>query len=172
MNLLTSEKHQCVAAAFAMAMGCTMEQVFERLGHNGLDTIVEDMKEPNCYRSFHPQEFIDLLLDDGYACTMIELDPCLRHGDQVVNHAHLLGHDRFFLSMHYGPGVIFGTVGDKKNGIGHAVAWDAETAKIYDPRGYTYSWHKDQDFYPRQFFLIQKVEVTCMTQFTKPDKVS
>jgi hypothetical protein len=174
MKLIKSEQHQCVAAAFAMAMDTTMDDLFEKLGHNGLEQIIDEdaPPPPACYRSFHPQEFTDILLDEGYALTMIELDPCLKHGPLLINHAALLGHDRFFLSLHYGSGVLFGTVGDKAKGTGHAVAWDVETKKIFDPRGYTYVWNKDQDFHPRQFFLIQKVEETCMMKFTTPDKAS
>ena len=174
MKLIKSDQHQCVAAAYAMVMDKTMDELFERLGHNGLERILDDdaPPPPACYRSFHPQEFVDILLDDGYACTMIELDPCLRHGNQLVNHAALLGHDRFFLSLHYGSGVLFGTVGDKTNGSGHAVAWDVETKKIFDPRGYTYQWNAEQDFHPRQFFLIQKVEEPCMMKSTQHEGAS
>lgn len=155
MKLIKTDQYQCVAAAFAMAMGTTMEDIFEKLGHNGKEQILDDIPTPACYRSFHPQEFVDLLLLDGYSLTMIELDPCLKHGDSIVSHGALLGEDRFFLSLAYGDGVIFGTVGAGK---GHAVTWNSQEQKIYDPRGYTLRWNKDQDFQPRQFFLIQKVE--------------
>lgn len=155
MKLIKNVDYQCVAASFAMVMDITIEEVFELLGHNGLDTIVNDIPEPACYRGFHPQEFVDLMLGEGYAMTMIELDPCLKHGPHVVSHGALLGTDRFYESLAFGDGVIFGTVGEGK---GHAVAWNSKELKIYDPRGYTFPWNKDQDFHPRQFFLIQKVE--------------
>lgn len=159
MKLIKSNEFQCVVASFAMAMDTTIEELIKKLGHNGLEMILDEdaPPPPACYRSFHPQEFIDVLLEDNYAVTMIELDPCLKHGSILVNHGALLGQDRFFLSLLYGNGVIFGTVGDKTDGKGHAVAWDRKTSELFDPRGYTYKWHKDQDFYPRQFFLIQKI---------------
>jgi len=154
MELITTTKNQCVLASFAMVMQTTMDHLGGRLGHDGLDRVLDDTAEPHCFRSFHPQEFIDLLMKDGFAVTMVELYPCLNHGGQLVNHAEFLGEDRFFQSLLYGDGVIFGTT----KSMGHAVAWNREEARIYDPRGYKYEWNKEQDFVPRQFFLIQKVE--------------
>lgn len=166
MELIKSEQHQCVVAAFAMVMGMTMDSLIERLGHDGLERVLKDAPEPFCFRSFHPQEFVDVLLKTGFATTMIELHPLLKHGDVAVNHAAMLGEDRFFEALLYGDGVIFGTT---NNGIGHAVAWDGFERKIYDSRGYSYEWNSEQDFYPRQFFLIQKVEYPCMTMSTTPN---
>ncbi len=151
MNLLTVNTQQCVPAAFAMVMDWTLEETLGYLGHDGLQVILENEPEPTCFRSFHPQEFVDLLLEDGYNVTMVELHPHLKHGTKLVNHASFLGEDRFFKTLLYGNGVIFGAV----NGIGHAVAWDSKTHKIYDPRGHIYGWENCRDFKPRQFFLIR-----------------
>jgi hypothetical protein len=165
MKLITSKNSQCVVAAFAMAMDTTVEALIEKLGHDGLEQIIDKdaPKPPACYRSFHPQEFVDILLSEGYACTMVELDPCLKHGHLLVSHGALLGTDRFFLSLMYGDGVLFGTIKEK---AAHAVAWDHTTQKIFDPRGFTFRWNKDQDFHPKQFFLIQKVDESCMMKST------
>ena len=157
MKLITNNNYQCVIASFAMVMDTTIEDLETRLGHNGLDKVI-DAPEPACYRSFHPQEFVSLLLEDGYATTMIELEPHLQHGTKLLNHAVFLGRDRFFQALLRGSGVIFGVIGDGTKGTGHAVAWCSDTHTIYDPRGYTYKWNKDQDFTPRQFFLIQKIK--------------
>jgi hypothetical protein len=162
--MIESKTQQCVPAAFAMVMGTTMEALIERLGHDGKEVVVRDIPEPACFRSFHPQEFVDLLADDGYACTMYELNPCLQHGGSIINHAYYLGRDRFFEAMLRGDGVIFGRVNDSS--VGHAVAWDSATNTIYDPRGYTYQWTDKPDFRPLQFFLVQKVQ-SCMTTSSK-----
>lgn len=153
MKLIKSDTHQCVLASFAMVMGTPIKTLIEELGHDGLERILDNIPEPACFRSFHPQEFVDLLLEVGYAAIMIELNPCLKHGNTFVDHSAMLGTDRFFLSLIRGDGVIFGTV----EGRGHAVAWNREETKIYDPRGYTYNLNKDQDFNPKQFFLIKKL---------------
>jgi len=156
MKLITRNDLQCVRASFEMVMGVEAGEFGERLGHDGMQVIAEDQGVPAKYRSYHPQEFIDVLLDWGYSCTMIELDPCMKHGNLLINHAAFLGQDRFFRSLLKGDGVIFGRIKGSKTG--HAVAWNSSESKIYDPRGYTYQWNGDQDFEPRQFFLIQKVE--------------
>ena len=153
MKLIKSDNRQCVLAAFAMLMDTTMDELKERLGHDGKDVVLENQPEPFCFRSFHPQEFIDLLYEDGYSCSMIELNPMLNHGNQFLNHASFIGQTRFFEWLLRGDGVLFGEVG----GIGHAVAWNSNNFTIYDPRGYKYRWNSGQDFKPRQFFIVQRI---------------
>lgn len=164
MKIIESKTQQCVPAAFAMVMEVPMDELIRRLGHDGRDIILQDQPEPACRRSFHPQEFVDILAQDNFACTMYELNPCLQHGGSVINHAYYIGRDRFFQAMIRGNGVIFGRVGGSN--VGHAVAWDAATETIYDPRGYTYQWTDKPDFKPLQFFLVQKVQ-SCMTTSSK-----
>lgn len=166
MKLITTHTQQCVLASFAMALDTTMEDLEKQVGHNGLEVILTDLKRPYCYRSFHPQEFVDICLHTGYALTMIELHPAMRHGDSVVDHSDYIGKDRFFKALLLGDGVIFGHVEKYGDVIGHAVAWNASEKRIYDPRGYMYEWTEGQDFYPRQFFLLQKVEEPCMMKST------
>jgi len=156
MNLITTNEYQCVLASFAMVMDLEMGDLGERLGHDGKQVVAEEQGVPAKYRSYHPQEIIDVLMEWGYACTMIELDPCMSHGKVLINHAAFLGHDRFFRALLNGDGVIFGQIETSKTG--HAVAWNSSESTIYDPRGYSYQWNEGQDFKPRQFFLIQKVE--------------
>lgn len=165
MNLIRSINHQCVLASFAMVMNVSTDNLLQHLGHDGLERVL-DTSPPNCFRSFHPQEFVDILLSQGYACTMVELNPHLKNGTKIVDHSHYLGHNRFYKSLRYGSGVIFGSL----NGIGHAVAWNQPEAKIYDPRGYIYFIHDREDFKPLQFFLIQKVEEPCTMTYSTPDK--
>ena len=153
MNLITTNTHQCIPAAFAMVMDWTLEETIGYLGHDGLDKVFENMPEPICFRSFHPQEFVDILLEDGYNATMIELNPHLKYGDKLIDHTDFLGEERFYKSLLYGNGIIFGEV----NGIGHAVAWNSQEHAIYDPRGHVFGLDQfDQyQFKPRQFFLIR-----------------
>jgi len=155
VKIIESKTNQCVPASFAMVMDVPMDELIRRLGHDGQDIICPDEKEPACRRSYHPQEFVDILAQDNMACTMYELNPCLKHGGSIMNHAAFLGRNRFFGAMIRGNGVIFGVVEGSETG--HAVAWDRATETIYDPRGYTYQWTDKPDFQPRQFFLIQKV---------------
>ena len=160
MKLITTDNYECVVASFAMVMDTTVQLLIERVGHNGKDEVAEGVTPPECWRSWHPEEFVDLLLADGFAVTMISLNPMMIHGPVLINHAAYMGRDRFFSSLLYGDGVIFGQAG--ANGRGHAVAWNREELKIYDPRGRIYSWDDTDDgqvgdFKPLQFYLLQRV---------------
>lgn len=155
MNLIHSTSHQCAPAAFAMCLGITLEEMLKLLRHNGLERIC-DAPEPNCFRGFHPQEFVDILLTRGWSLTMIELEPKMIHGEHVIDHGPLiwpLPKQRFFSHMFRHTGVVFGDV----NGIGHAIAWDHEEQTIYDPRGRIYRVYDPfPDFNFRQFFIMQR----------------
>ena len=157
MKLIKPDKPQCVLASFAMALDDTMENLIEELGHNGMEQIIDKdaPPPPHCYRSFHPQEFVDICLERNLSLVMIERHPALKHGHLVVDHTPLLGEERFFAAFAKGSGVVFGVIGDQKDRP-HAVAWCREETTFYDPRGYTWEWNKEQDFHPLQFFLIQK----------------
>lgn len=157
MKLIESNANHCVPASFAMVLGVSMEDLFKALGHDGLDVILKDEEEPYCFRSFHPQEFVDYCLNLHYSMTMIELHPKMIHGKHVVDHSEFLGEDRFFRHMLIGNGVIFGAVPKGDDVVGHAVAWNRREKLIYDPRGRKYGWEEGMDFHPRQFFLIEEV---------------
>jgi len=153
MKLIKAESPQCVVASFAMVLNETMESLIEQLGHNGMERILDENAppEPYCFRSFHPQEFVDILLLKGYSMTMVERHPALMHGNMIIDHTPLLGEERFFEAFLFGDGVVFGTTAK----MPHAVAWCKEERQFYDPRGYKWAWNKDQDFNPLQFFLIE-----------------
>ena len=139
-----------------MVMGVSMEELIERLGHDGKEIILEEVTLPNGYRAFHPEEFVDLLLEDGFTATMVTANPTMSHGPMVVDHSQFLGYKRFFDTMKLGSGVIFGV--RPSSGLGHAVAWNNETQLIYDPRGKVYDWDSSYDYTPLQFYLIQEAK--------------
>lgn len=154
MKFIETDNYGCVVASFAMVMDTTIKRLIERVGHDGKNVVAEGVTPPECWRSWHPEEFIDLLLADGFAMTLITMNPMMIHGPQLINHAKFMGQDRFFSALMYGDGVIFGQAG--VNGRGHAVAWNREELKIYDPRGRIYPWDEANDFKPLQFYLIQR----------------
>lgn len=158
MRLVLSTKHQCIAAAFAMAFGCTLDEMLKSLGHNGLERICEE-EIPYCYRGFHPSEFATCCLTRGLSMTMIEKCPMMQHGNTLVDHSPLLGEDRFYESFEVDSGVVLGSLDLSGKLVGHAVAWDVATRKIFDPRGVIFDLcdlHAN-GFNPLQFFLIQRV---------------
>lgn len=151
MKLIFGEKHQCAAAAFAMVLEMSLEEMLKALGHNGLEQICDE-PEPNCYRGFHPQEFVDLCWNLGRSVVMIEKVPEMIHGETVVNHSNFLNPERFNKYMQRNDGVLYG-VNETK--IGHAVAWCRDELSIYDPRGYTYPYQRGIPFEPLQFFIVR-----------------
>lgn len=156
MKHIVTNNHECVVASFAMVMDTNIENLIERVGHNGKAVVAEGVSPPECWRSWHPEEFIDMLIADGFAMTLVTMNPMMIHGPQLINHAKFMGQDRFFKSLMYGDGVIFGQAGE--NGRGHAVAWSRSALRVYDPRGKIYSWKDANDFKPLQFYLIQRVQ--------------
>lgn len=152
MKLIESNSSQCVLASFAMVMGTTMDDLIQKLGHDGLARIA-NQPEPFCFRSFHPEEFADLLVSKGGSMTMFSLRPTMQHGDEIVDHSLAMGTARFYESLNLGNGVLFGVL-DK--GVSHAVAWNHKEEKVYDPRGYTWRLSKTQDMSLRHFFLVQR----------------
>ena len=154
MKLITTNDNKCVVAAFAMVMGTTVADLILRTGNSGDDRIVDDVEPPECLRSWHPEEFVDLLLVDGYATVMISFNPSMTHGSEVVNHTQFMGTMRFFKALKLGDGVIFC---EQLGGRGHAVAWNCEEEQVYDPKGRVYEL-KDREFNIRQFYLIKKVQ--------------
>lgn len=154
MKLIKSDTNQCVLNSFAMVLRTDPETLIQRLGHDGLGKIVEQ-PVPACFRSFHPEEFADLLVQNGMSMTMFSLQPMMAHGDHLVDHSLFMGKGRFEQALGYGDGVLFGVIDGSRP---HAVAWNYIEEQVYDPRGYTWKLNKDQDLALRQFFLIQKVQ--------------
>ncbi len=131
-----NEQWQCLPAAFAMALGCQQETIYEALGHDGGEVIWEDLAEPECRRSFHIQELIRFACAQGKAVTPVEVWPILatRDGRRVPitygdtekpsNIASVLS------VMETTTGVLECLT---KSGRRHAVAY--EKGRIYDPDG-------------------------------------
>lgn len=151
MIALYGDKPQCVLMSFAMVMDEDPQTLIKELGHDGLSVVAYEEPAPNCLRSFHPQEFVDLLQARGFACTMFDAEPKMMHGRTLVDHTKFLGPTRFQESLRLGQGVIFGIL---KETMPHAVAWDGKV--VFDPRGYHWSF-PNSEFKPLFFFLVQRI---------------
>lgn len=120
----------CQLAAWAMALGVSLDVVVDGVGHDGSEIVWPDLPEPHCRRGFHPQEFYPLARILGCAVETVEAHPQLQNirGDVLtlpgVDWEHCLTHCR---------GVLGGFT---TTGTGHAVAISA--GKVYDPRGRTF----------------------------------
>lgn len=80
----------CLLTAFSMALHIPIERLIDMIGHDGSERIWPDFPEPQCYRSFHPQELIDCALLMNCAVTAIEMEPCCM---TAMDNNELLFHD-------------------------------------------------------------------------------
>jgi len=136
----------CLPTAVAMALGVSVDELLEVIGHDGSEVTHPQLDAPACYRGFHPQEMIEAALRRGRATTMIEKVPCaLPKDDKNVNaytHQDLkmfhpcgeAAPERFDRHLFVSNGWIDCRT---RSGQGHALAYTGEgaTANIYDPGG-------------------------------------
>lgn len=153
----------CLPTAFAMALDLATHDFIRLIGHDGR---AEPYKLPGLKAGFHEQECIEAAQSLGYACTPVEILPCITpnadgsetrciyFGDEDGNWARFLHH------LHEADGVITGVYTGGVQLRGHAVAWSHLERMIYDPKGgrtYDLDGSKVNHFLPRCFWKIQKV---------------
>jgi len=158
MRMIKTNNNQCVAASLAMVLGYSLDTTLELLGHDGLEIINPHMEPPNCYRSFHPQELVDVCDKQGHALVMVDLLCYMNHGGHIISHLEdqVETRKQYYLSRY--DSIIYGTLyNDSKKG--HAVAWNYQQQLVYDPRGYTYLLTDKSDFQARQIFTLHRKQV-------------
>lgn len=139
----------CLPTAFAMAIGCPVENLIHSVGHDGSRIAWPDLKDPIRRRGFHIQELIAILYVLSYSVTPIEdyariapdasAWPC--DIDNIFTFDHAINHAR---------GVLTGYTT-----CGHAVAYDHGI--VCDPRGMAYKLSDRIDFHPTCAWIIRKV---------------
>ena len=149
-ELLVCKNAQCMLASFAMVMDANPDQwVKDFLGHDGLERINND-PEPWCFRGFHPQEFVELIVNVyGEPVTQLSRFPMmLRYQGTLSPQPECRAWSNYILRN---DGVLCGTT---VNGTGHVVA--SLEGEIYDPKGRTYGYNdcEANDFIPEHFFLV------------------
>jgi len=126
----------CVGAAFAMALGISMEEVIDLVGHDGSERI-NDKPEPHCYMGFHPEEFT-LLAKIKYGANIVWVQPNPGWAD---NRLLKSTEKRMSKAISLFPnGVLTGRF---SSGTHHAIAWDGK--RFFDPAGYTSLTHNFQN---------------------------
>lgn len=130
----------CSVTAFAMALGITVGELVESIGHDGSYKLWPELDEPRCRRGFHSQELIDQVLFRDRTCTPIEANPQIAcpHDpasqwvpEEVFPHGY--AHSRFFTMLGCSRGVIEGESGRNN----HAMAF--ENGCVFDPDGRQYA---------------------------------
>lgn len=127
--------YSCLPTAFAVALGVPVRDLLTELGHDGSQVIFPDEPEPSCRRAFHVQEFFGPSIRRGYAPLLVEAVPAVesRDGEKFViafTNTHI---ERLTAYMEAYTGVV---IGDKPNGLCHALAWDKHLFYNNDGRIY------------------------------------
>lgn len=131
--------YSCMAAAAAMILDCTLQEIYNRTGHDGSAIIHSNLPDPLCFKGFHIQEIIDIAHSFGYAIIPIELEPVqtpdgineyeIKEWGLFENSEARLNH-----YLRYFSGILEGRAKTHY----HACAWDYDTQKVYDPNGTIY----------------------------------
>lgn len=131
-------KFSCLADSFAKVLRMPVEEIYSELGHDGGEIIWPYLKEPNCRRSFHPQEFFPLCFKRGYI--LVTVEAILLLGPDEKN-AICIPSEAIGLLVQEYEGVLLNE--------NHAVAWMGEMC--HDPRGRIYSL---SHFFPTTFIAF------------------
>jgi len=133
----------CLPTSCATAVGASVRDFINHIGHDGSEVIWPELAEPSRRRGFHIQECIDILLRAGFAVTPIEVLPRLAPAFSVPSFTVLYqdseeaAFSRFSDFVYRGRGVITGYAST----VGHAVAYDH--GEIFDCRWpHSYRYHR------------------------------
>lgn len=137
--ILKPNAWSCAVTSFAMALGVSVQELIESIGHDGSAIAWPDLDEPRCRRGFHSQELIDQVLFRDRTCTLIEARPQI--GCPEPHRSNMPPMDvfprgytinRFLATLEFARGVIEGQSGRNN----HAMAF--ENGKVFDPDGRVY----------------------------------
>jgi hypothetical protein len=119
MNLINTHKYSCLLDSFAFILEKRPMFLIQRLGHSGWEN------------GFHTQELIEVLLDLGWAVTLIERKPiALNPVTGTVREIHFgdrSADNRFIDRIWDSTGVL---TGENSKKVPHAVAWQCN--RIWD----------------------------------------
>src|SRR5581483_3018987 len=143
----------CLPTAFAMLLDVKVESLIQKLGHDGSSIWFPNRPEPQCRRSFHPQEFVDLLFDKGYDIITIEANPKV-HPDNplVARQIFEICENRIKKYMEFNDCVLSGKTHSMRR---HAVVWCEKEQLIYDPNGRVGPY--DGKFAIEHLFIVRKL---------------
>lgn len=129
MNLIKQpNKWSCLPTSFAMVLDISLEDIYNFLGHDGSEIWFDD---PNPWRSFNIQEMISLSEAHGFWVMEIITKPAQQPPNsqefrEVYDLSEANRRINFYINKYSGVMILR---------IPHAVAWNHEEQRIYDPRG-------------------------------------
>ena len=144
----------CLATAFAIGLNIRVEELIRMVGHDGSE-IINDLDEPYCRRSFHPQEISVVCLNHRIAVIPMERNPV-----SVVpkdGSVYEIQWNPIPELIHNHDGVIVGTWPNSKS---HAAYLYDKI--VYDPNGTTYPLDLDR-VNIRTFFILRTLHDDSFT---------
>jgi hypothetical protein len=121
-----------------MIMGMSLEQMCEEIGHDGLMNIPR-MYPPWDLVGHHIQEITDVLWENHrHAVVVCDLYPMIQrdcHIEPFIMQGAIS--ERFHRYLSRGHGVLQCKT---RRGTGHAIAWDFDNQRFYDPAGAIYNY--------------------------------
>ena len=162
MNLETQpNRWSCLATSFAMALGITVEEFIELVGHDGSEILFPDLKEPWCRRGFHVQEAIYQARNLKWTVTPWELFPQVAAtGSNETRVIFPWGGEAVVWRLFHEYTHVFRGVIEVRTGSGghHAVAFAGGYA--FDPSGCVFqaidSEFLIRHYYPYKLWLMEK----------------
>ena len=122
----------CLPTCLAMAIGCTLEEIFEFIGHDGSELRYPLEPAPFCFRAFHMREMVDFAYSRGYLYSYIP-----RYAEHFIDSEGTIAQhpikDNWQRLMLYFKGQNVIVSGDYPSP--HAVLYS--DGVIYDPKGFT-----------------------------------
>jgi len=135
MKQIQPNRWSCLLTSFTIALGTKQKFLFDWIGHDGSEIIWPNEEEPRNRRSFHIQELIDYAWWRGFAVIGFEPYPRSSNGSGAVYPIDfkINNQERLLKVMKTHRGVITGRTVDTN--MPHAVAWNNQTGKVWNPNG-------------------------------------
>jgi len=150
MRLIRSNK-QCTIVSAAMLLDMEVEDIIQRLGHDGTTVVFPELPLPQNQCGVHIQELIDVFIKYSYGLMPIDAVPCSTTDgqNQFDVFTATAAERRFNRALSLWDGLVSG---ETIRGIGHTCAWNFREQRLYDPRGFVRKLEAASDFKIRVFW--------------------
>jgi hypothetical protein len=142
-----------------MALNIPVDQLIERLGHDGSEIVFPELPEPACRRGFHSQELIHLAWGLDCTVTPMELFPMIAPSTGVGSVVVYFDEDkeynwqRFNNIIETTEGVLEGSGKACRHAVfyTHGMIYDPDGGPIY---GFSKEACTEHDFYPQRALVF------------------
>lgn len=132
-HLLQPNRWSCLPTALAMLANVSLNDIFEKITHDGSEIIFPDLDEPIKRRSFSIEEIH--YITPFYGFVLVPYSPGILY-IPTKKHSKEILFPAFEDKLNERDGLIFGTPVGRS--LGHVVTWSAHEGLVYDPNGTKY----------------------------------